>query len=347
MTGWNFRAYSGSGSLEVNYTFPSFTLQPGGYVVLHEGSGSNTPADLYLNASITWANGGSGAAALIGGSGSGVDFVRFGSSSVAPPAGTNWTGANPAGPPAGQTLGRGSTSIDTDDGSDWCAQTGTLYAQNIGCGGGTFVFLPVVFKSAAAGGGSGAIINGGFESGPTGWSQYSAQGWTLILSSSQDGVPTHAGDWAVWLGGDHEEIAYIQQQVTVPAASPYLAYSVWIDSEDDCGFDFGKVIVNGSIEVNVYDLCWSANTWGWVTRVVNLGAYAGQSVSLQLRAETDSSLISNLLIDDVSFQASALAAQDDRGTFEPRPVRASPAGRDARSGRATSPQERERLLEGK
>lgn len=57
-------------------------------------------------------------------------------------------------------------------------------------------------------------------------------------------------------------------------------------------------------------------------------------------AETDVSLISNLLIDDVSFQATAFAAQGDRGLFDPRPVR-------AKSGRVTSPQERERLLEEK
>jgi hypothetical protein len=57
-----------------------------------------------------------------------------------------------------------------------------------------------------------------------------------------------------------------------------------------------------------------------------------------LLAETDASLISNLFIDDVLFQATALAAQDDRGLFDPRPVR-------AKSGRMTSPQERERLFE--
>jgi hypothetical protein len=341
MTGWNFRAYSGSGSLEVNYTFPSFTLQPGAYAVLHEGSGSNTPTDLYLNASISWANGGSGAAALIGAGGSGVDFLRFGSSSVAPPAGTNWTGANPAGPPAGQTLGRRSTSTDTDDGSDWCAQAATLGTRNVGCGGETVFFLPIVLKNALGGElVNSGIANGDFENGPTSWTESSTHGWDLIVTSFSGGVTPHSGSWGVWLGGDYDEVSYIQQQVTVPMSNPYLAYWHWIASEDNCGFDFGKVIVNGGIVADVYDLCTSENTGGWVKHVVNLGAFGGQSVSLQIRAEADFSLNSNLFVDDVSFQASALAVQDDQGLFDPQTVR-------TKSGQMTSPQERQRLLEGK
>ena len=147
-------------------------------------------------------------------------------------------------------------------------------------------------------------MNGDFESGPTGWVEYSSNGWDLILPNSSLIVPPHGGSWAVWLGGDDDEISYIQQQVIVPPGSPYLAYWHWIASEDFCGYDFGKVIIN-STTVDEYDLCSSTNTGGWAKHVVNLSAYAGQSVSLQIRAETDSSLNSNLFIDDVSFQASA------------------------------------------
>jgi hypothetical protein len=135
MMGWHFIAYSSAGAVYVDYIFPSFTLQPGAYVVLHEGSGTDTATDLYMNGTIVWVNNSSGAAALIGGDGNGTDFVRFGSSTLSPPAGTNWTGTNPAGPPYGETLGRDQFSTDTDDGSDWCAQTETLGAQNLGCGG--------------------------------------------------------------------------------------------------------------------------------------------------------------------------------------------------------------------
>ncbi|MBE9508603.1 MAG: hypothetical protein IMY86_11195, partial [Chloroflexi bacterium] len=159
------------------------------------------------------------------------------------------------------------------------------------------------------------ITNGDFESGPTGWVEYSTHGWDLIVQDFPGSVTPHSGSWAVWLGGDYDETSYIQQQVTVPPGSPYLAYWHWIVSEDVCGYDFGGVIINGTV-VDQYDLCEDENTGGWVKHVVNLSAYAGQSVSLQIWAETDSSLNSNLLVDDVSFQTSASSAQGNPTLFD-------------------------------
>jgi C1A family cysteine protease/predicted secreted protein len=176
----------------------------------------------------------------------------------------------------------------------------------------TKVFLPVVMNNYYSGG----PINGDFENGPTDWFEYSTHGWDLILPISSLPKTPHGGSWAVWLGGDYDEISYIQQQVTVPAGSPYLAYWHWIDSEDWCGYDFGGVIINNSTVVDVYTLCSSTNTGGWVKHVVNLSAYAGQSVSLQIRTETDSSINSNLFVDDVSFQASASSVPGDSAFFD-------------------------------
>jgi len=45
-----------------------------------------------------------------------------------------------------------------------------------------------------------------------------------------------------------------------------------------------------------------------VTHSVDLSAYAGQSVTLQIRSETGPSIYSNLFVDDVSLQASAAAS---------------------------------------
>jgi subtilisin family serine protease len=155
-----------------------------------------------------------------------------------------------------------------------------------------------------------SLINPGFESGPTGWTEYSENGWDIILSTADLPVAPHAGSWAAWLGGGDDEIAYIQQQVTVPAGSPYLAYWHWIYSEDLCGYDYGKVVINGAT-VDTYDLCESSSTGAWQKHVVNLSAYAGQSVALQLRAETDFSAFSSLYIDDVAFQATPALAGDE------------------------------------
>ncbi len=150
---------------------------------------------------------------------------------------------------------------------------------------------------------------GDFESGQTGWLEYSWQGCDLVVGAQElpNYVSPHSGKWAAWLGGDDFERSYIEQQVTVPANRPYLVYWHWVDSMDDCGYDFGGVVVDSYTVVDVYDLCAAEDTRGWVKHVVNLSAYKGQSVSLQVRAETDSSYSSSLFVDDVSFQSSASA----------------------------------------
>ena len=79
------------------------------------------------------------------------------------------------------------------------------------------------------------------------------------------------------------------------------------ETTDSCGFDFAKIMVNGNI-VHQYDLCINSNTNGWAKHVVNLGAYVGQTVNLQIRTETDSSANSNLFLDDISLQPTAAAA---------------------------------------
>lgn len=115
-------------------------------------------------------------------------------------------------------------------------------------------------------------------------------------------ISPHSGSWAAWLGGDYDEVAYLQQSVFVPADRPYLGYWHWIDSADVCGYDFAYVRINGST-VHQYDLCSSNNTGGWVPLVVDLSGYAGQTVQLQVRVETDSSGNSNLFLDDFAFQS--------------------------------------------
>lgn len=131
MTGWKFIGYSGTGTAEITYTFPSFTLAAGAYVVLHRGTGSNTATDLFMGSYTTsWASNGNGAALLRSGN-IGIDFIRWGTSTLMPALATGWSGDDPAGPASGSDLGRDPTTGDTDDGSDWSSQSPTLGAVNI------------------------------------------------------------------------------------------------------------------------------------------------------------------------------------------------------------------------
>ena len=150
------------------------------------------------------------------------------------------------------------------------------------------------------------ILNGDFEQGTTAWTETSAHGWPIIVNSDEvEDLPTHSGIWIAWLAGDDNETSTIEQTVTVPADRPFLTYYHGIASEDACGYDFGRVLIDGAV-VEQYTLCRNNNTPDWAYRVVNLSAYAGQTVALQFRATTDGSLNSNLLIDDVAFNNAAV-----------------------------------------
>ncbi len=120
MTDWDLTVEV-AGTTRGSYTFPAgFVLPAGGYVVVRENFGTDTATDLYTGFNIDWYNDGSfGSATLTDATGLGVDFVRWGTSTVTTPAGTFWTGTNPSGPVSGMTLGRDNWSTDTDDGADW------------------------------------------------------------------------------------------------------------------------------------------------------------------------------------------------------------------------------------
>ena len=82
-----------------------FTLNPGAYVIIHETTGTNTVTDLYIgNNLISWANTNATGAVALTNDTNGIDFVRFGNSTVLSPTGTSWSGTNPMGHPSGQTL---------------------------------------------------------------------------------------------------------------------------------------------------------------------------------------------------------------------------------------------------
>jgi len=142
-----------------------------------------------------------------------------------------------------------------------------------------------------------------------------------------DYVTPHGGDWATWLRSVSSvvENAYIEQNVTVPADKPYLAYWHWIDSDDaGCGstYDVGRVVVDGD-RLKQYNLCAATDTHGWSRQVLNLGSYVGRTVPLRFRIKTDAIGLSNWFLDDVSFAASAQEV-----TSEAPPVPApAPSGR--------------------
>jgi hypothetical protein len=151
------------------------------------------------------------------------------------------------------------------------------------------------------------LQNGGFEQGPVVWDQFSSHEWQLILHENNLPVEAHSGSWGAWLGGDYNETSILAQVIYISPGSAILRYWLWIASYDVCNpeYDIAGVLINDTA-VDAFLLCEDENTYGWVTRSVNLSAYSGQWVTLYLAAFTDSTLNSNLLLDDVSLGSATL-----------------------------------------
>ncbi|HYF62109.1 MAG TPA: S8 family serine peptidase [Herpetosiphonaceae bacterium] len=160
------------------------------------------------------------------------------------------------------------------------------------------LFVPTVIRPSAGGGGG--IVNGNFES-ATGWTE-SAASEEPIVGPAPEGLPAHGGSRLAWLGGLDNEVATLQQQVSVPAGSPTLTF--WYQVRTDEVFcedvDSAAVKINGTAIWNK-ELCTATATGTWQQATVSLAAYAGQSVALQFYAETDVSDSSSFFVDDVSI----------------------------------------------
>jgi hypothetical protein len=173
------------------------------------------------------------------------------------------------------------------------------------------VYLPTILYHGSTDddgdGGPSGFVNGDFEQGTAGWTQFSAQGYPLIIhiNNLPSGLNPHSGSWAAWLGGDHNEQSLLRQVVTVPSSNPILSYWYYIASEDFCGsyYDWFGIFINqdNNQRVALLDLCADNNTNGWVQGTVNMGAYAGQTITVDFYVSTDGSFISNLFLDDVAL----------------------------------------------
>lgn len=158
------------------------------------------------------------------------------------------------------------------------------------------------------------IVNGDFEAGPTGWQQYSAQGYTIILSSSFLPVTPHSGVWAAWLGGAYDESSLLLQVFDMPPGATRLSYYLWIASGDiyNPDYDIGGLFMddNGDITeddvLDAYILCSGTSTGGWIRREVDIGRFAGKQVEMIFVAFTDDIINSNMFVEDVSLNTAPL-----------------------------------------
>ncbi|HMN27991.1 MAG TPA: hypothetical protein PKE45_07530 [Caldilineaceae bacterium] len=149
------------------------------------------------------------------------------------------------------------------------------------------------------------LYNGSFERGADdSWTTHTLRATHNIWGQEELGADplAHSGRYVAHLGGADAEVSVIEQLVTVPPLKPVLSLWYQSRSQDECGYDFGGVVVNDRVEQRV-DLCLRQTQLTWQPLRVNLSAYAGQTVVLQVRGETDGSAVSSFYVDDLAWEA--------------------------------------------
>lgn len=166
---------------------------------------------------------------------------------------------------------------------------------------------------SSGGGGGGTctaaqlLANPGFESGSSSWSGTSG------VITTDSGEAARTGTYKAWLNGyGSAHTDTLSQPVTIPAGctSAKLSFSLHVDTAETTtttAYDTLKAqVVNGSGTV-LSTLATYSNlnaASGYTTRTFDLGAYAGQTVTVKFTGAEGSQLQTSFVIDDTALDVS-------------------------------------------
>ncbi len=153
----------------------------------------------------------------------------------------------------------------------------------------------------------GGVVNGDFEQNTLGWTQRSSLGFPFIGRwTGRPNRPVWLGNYFAWIGGVFNENAQLEQIMTVPSDNTSMAVRMAIysfESSSSCTSDTARILVNGTLLAS-WDVCnksrWSP-VWLYSNAVVDMSAYAGQTVSVIFELVNDYKAVSSWDIDTVSF----------------------------------------------
>ncbi len=154
------------------------------------------------------------------------------------------------------------------------------------------------------------LTNPGFESGTTGWSQSSTNGYSLFDSTS--GL-YHGGTYSAWLGGYDNATDLMYQDLTIPASAQTAYVQFWYLITSD------ETSVSSQYDMLTVEL-YDPATGDWLATLKTLSnldatsiwtlsapfdvsAFKGRAVRLQFTATTDASLSSSFFVDDVQLMS--------------------------------------------
>jgi hypothetical protein len=151
--------------------------------------------------------------------------------------------------------------------------------------------------------GSDPVVNGGFESGLTGWT---AGGALQPVAST---AKPHTGADSALLGsttnaGEQNGESSLIQTVTVPSSgTPVLTFWYWPASVDEIAYDWQEAQIrntSGTTLASIFKVCSNAQVWTKVT--YDLSAYKGQTIQLYFNDHGEGTADSTYMyLDDVSI----------------------------------------------
>jgi hypothetical protein len=146
------------------------------------------------------------------------------------------------------------------------------------------------------------LANPGFESGAASWTSSAG----VIGQWGSQGQPTHGGTWNAWMdgyGSTHTDT--VSQSVTIPAGCSASTLSFWLhidSSETTTSVAYDKLTVQlGTTTLATYSNLNKAA--GYQLRTFNVGAFAGQTVTLKFTGSEDVSLQTSFVLDDTALNA--------------------------------------------
>ena len=197
--------------------------------------------------------------------------------------------------PAGLTISTGGVISGTPTTAG--SSTVTVTAVS-GSSSGSASFSVVI--SAAGGCTSTQLLgNPGFETG-------SAAPWTTtagVVNTNGSGEIAHSGTWFAWLDGygtTHTDT--VTQSVTIPAGCTNSTLSFWLEidtAETTTTTVYDKLTVKiGSTTLATYS---NLNHGAYTQKSFNVGALAGQTVTVSFSGTEDSSLQTSFVLDDTAL----------------------------------------------
>ena len=214
------------------------------------------------------------------------------------------TGPTAALNPTSVTAG-GSSTLTVTVGSS--VATGT-YTVTVTGTEGTAVHNTTVTVTVTSSGGTTTqlLANPGFESGQSPWSESSTGGFQIV-----DPTNPHTGSYSAYLCGYNRCNDQIWQTVTLNSTSTKVTLSYWtyIDTQESGStcydYFYAKIRTSTGGAITTVQTQCNANAHGWTQYTFDItsavSSYYGKQIEVYFQGTTDSSLITDMFVDDVQL----------------------------------------------